>query len=78
MLEALGKTLAPEPFLSSVLLGGQALSLSGDEARCKEWLPAVASGDKLLALAYQGPKSRYDLDAPDVTARRPGARLWSA
>ena len=36
VLEALGRTLAPEPFLSTVLLGGQALALGGSDAQKKE------------------------------------------
>ncbi|MDJ0866739.1 MAG: acyl-CoA dehydrogenase [Myxococcota bacterium] len=61
VLEALGRSLAPEPFLSTVLLGGQALALGGSEAQQEAWLPGVAEGDKLLALAQQEPRSRYDL-----------------
>ena len=38
VLEALGRTLAPEPFLSTVLLGGQALRLAGSEAQQARWL----------------------------------------
>ena len=63
VLEQLGRNLAPEPFLSSVLLGGQALLLSGAEAACGEWLPKLAAGDAVLALAYQEAGSRYDLRA---------------
>ena len=39
VLEALGRTLAPEPFLSTVLLGGQAVLLGGTDAQQKAWLP---------------------------------------
>ncbi len=59
VLEALGRTLAPEPFLSSVLLGGRALLLGGSKAQQEHWLPALAAGEKLLSLAHQEPRSRY-------------------
>ena len=36
VMEAAGRTLAPEPFLSSVLLGGGALSLAGTDAQKSE------------------------------------------
>ena len=36
VLEALGRTLAPEPFLSTVLLAGQALRLGGSESQQKD------------------------------------------
>jgi acyl-CoA dehydrogenase len=61
VMEALGRTLAPEPFLSSVLLGGQALLLGGSDRQKDEWLPKLVEGEKLLALAYQEQRSRYDL-----------------
>ncbi len=52
VLEALGRTLAPEPFLSTVLLAGQALRLGGSESQQKDWLPGLIAGEKILALAY--------------------------
>jgi acyl-CoA dehydrogenase len=61
VLEALGRTLAPEPFISTVLLGGQAVLLGGSEQQQKDLLPPVCSGERLLALAYQEARSRYDV-----------------
>jgi alkylation response protein AidB-like acyl-CoA dehydrogenase len=61
VLEALGRNLAPEPFLSTVLLGAQAVALGGSEAQRRAWLPGVAAGQKLLTLAWQELGSRYDL-----------------
>ena len=72
VLEALGRVLAPEPFLSCVVLGGQALLRAGSEAQKKEWLPRLAAGDALLALAHQEKGSRYDLQRIDTRARRQG------
>ena len=61
VMEALGRTLAPEPFLSTVLLGGQAVLLGGSEQQQKAVLPELCAGTRLLALAQQEPRSRYDL-----------------
>jgi alkylation response protein AidB-like acyl-CoA dehydrogenase len=61
ILEPLGRNLAPEPFLSTVLLAGRALLLGGSEAQKEDWLPRVTAGDAFLALAYQETRSRYDL-----------------
>jgi alkylation response protein AidB-like acyl-CoA dehydrogenase len=72
VLEALGRTLAPEPFLSTVLLAGQALRLGGSEAQQKDWLPGVIAGDTILALAHQERNSRYDLAAVETTAEPDG------
>ncbi len=76
VLEALGRTLAPEPFLSSVLLGGQALLLGGSEAAKRAWLPRLTAGDANLTLAYQEARSRYDLRRV-ATRAESGGSGWS-
>jgi alkylation response protein AidB-like acyl-CoA dehydrogenase len=72
VLEALGRTLAPEPFLSSVLLGGQALLRAGDDAQRRAWLPKLVAGDALLSLAHQERQSRFELAKVAARARREG------
>jgi acyl-CoA dehydrogenase len=72
VLEALGRTLAPEPFLSTVLLAGQALAQGGSAAQQQAWLPRVAAGDAVLAFAHQEPRSRFDRHRVATTARRDG------
>jgi alkylation response protein AidB-like acyl-CoA dehydrogenase len=51
LMEELGRALACSPFFSSVCLGAGALLASGDEGAKRRFLPAVASGEKTLALA---------------------------
>ena len=53
LLEECGRSLVAEPFLSTVLLGGHALLLAGNETQCKDVLPAVCAGERILALALQ-------------------------
>ncbi|HLK10564.1 MAG TPA: acyl-CoA dehydrogenase [Candidatus Binatia bacterium] len=59
VLEELGRCLAPEPMLSMVA-GTTALLLGGDEAQRRAHLPAVVAGERLLAVGYQEPGSRFD------------------
>ena len=77
VLEELGRTLAPEPFLSTVLLAGQILAHSENGALAKEWLTKACAGDAIIAVAYQEPRSRYDLTAVETRAeaRDGGFRL---
>ncbi len=77
VLEELGKNLAPEPFLSTVLLAGQVLQIAGSEAQKKRWLEPVVQGDAFLALAQQERTSRFDLHrvATRAEARGNGFRL---
>ena len=76
VLEALGRTLAPEPFLSTVLLAGELLSRSGSDAQKQAWLPGIANGEKILTVAYQEARSRYDSNRVTTKAERQG-QSWS-
>jgi alkylation response protein AidB-like acyl-CoA dehydrogenase len=72
VMEELGRGLLPEPMLSSVLLGANALLLGGSAAQQTGHLPAVAAGDRLLAVAYQEPGSRHDTHHVETRAERAG------
>ncbi len=61
VLEALGRSLVPEPFLSTVLLAGEAISRHGDDAVRAEWLPRIVRGEAVMACAYPETTSRYAL-----------------
>jgi acyl-CoA dehydrogenase len=73
VLEELGRTLAPEPFLGTVLLGGQALLLGGSEAQQQAWLPKLCAGDAIVTLAHQEARSRYDVHHVETRAERVGS-----
>ncbi len=51
VLEELGRTLAPTPLVSTVVLGASALLLGGSDEQRQAHLPAIAAGDRILALA---------------------------
>src|SRR5262245_1046923 len=70
VLEEFGKGLMPEPWLSTVLLGGSVVWRGGSAAQCEAVLPRVIAGDLLLALAWQEPKGRYDLHQVSTRAER--------
>ena len=72
VLEAVGRNLAPEPFLSTVLLGGQLLAHTGSPEQKQAWLPGITTGEKILALAYQEARSRYDLNRVSTQAAAEG------
>ncbi len=72
VVEALGRNLAPEPFLGNVAMAGSALALGGESALRDAWLPGVIEGSKVLALAHQEPRSRYDLFAVETRAEPSG------
>ena len=72
VMEELGRGLMPEPILSTVLLGANTILLGGSDAQKREHLPAVAAGERLLALACHEPRSRYALHHVETTAARAG------
>jgi len=72
VLEALGRALAPEPFLSCVALAGEVLATEGSEAQQAKWLEPLIAGEKFVALAYQEQASRYDVRHVLATAERSG------
>jgi alkylation response protein AidB-like acyl-CoA dehydrogenase len=53
VLEETGRALVASPLLSSVVLGGSAIALGGSAAQKADVLPAIASGERLLALALE-------------------------
>jgi alkylation response protein AidB-like acyl-CoA dehydrogenase len=59
--EAMGRGLAPEPFFSTVMLAGQALSTEGSPELKEQWLGPIIEGEKVIAAAYQEKGGRYDI-----------------
>jgi alkylation response protein AidB-like acyl-CoA dehydrogenase len=72
VLEKLGTTLVPEPYLPSVVLAGMAILRGGDEAQHKELLAPMIEGKTSLALAYAERTSRHDVNAIDTKAEKSG------
>lgn len=53
VFEEVGRHLSPSPMLSSIVLSGTILQLAGSAAQQAEWLTALLSGEKRLALAVE-------------------------
>nr|MCS5635300.1 acyl-CoA dehydrogenase family protein [Myxococcota bacterium] len=51
LLEEMGRVLCPGPFVSTAVVGAQAILQGGSEAQRQRWLPPLAAGDLRLALA---------------------------
>jgi alkylation response protein AidB-like acyl-CoA dehydrogenase len=60
ILEKLGTTLVPEPYIASVILGASAIVSLGNDEQKKRWLEPLIAGDTSLALAYAEPEGRFD------------------
>ena len=60
ILEAAGRTLTPEPFVSTALCASELLLLAGNDRQKSSWLSAIARGDAIASVAEQERGSRYD------------------
>jgi alkylation response protein AidB-like acyl-CoA dehydrogenase len=69
ILEGLGRALAPEPYLASVVLAGLALARAGGAEQHERWLAPMIEGH--TAFAERG--SRHHAAAPATTAERDGS-----
>lgn len=68
VLEQCGRTLAASPLHSSALVGASALALGGSEAQKAHWLPGIADGSIIAALAAdEGPShAPYSVSATAI------------
>jgi pimeloyl-CoA dehydrogenase small subunit len=75
VMEALGRVLALEPYLATVVLGGTALRLAGNEEQKSAILPQIADGGMILAFAHGERQARYDL-TDVLTTAKPKGGAW--
>src|SRR5690554_5872742 len=59
VMQELGRGLCLEPFLESQILGGGLVQALGSEAQREALLPALASGELMLAVASEEPRTHY-------------------
>ena len=74
--QELGRVLAPEPFLTSVVLAGGVVAAAGTDEQKASVLEALASGESVLAFAHAEPGTRWTTSATAVTASGSGAE-WT-
>ncbi|MFN2377697.1 MAG: acyl-CoA dehydrogenase family protein [Candidatus Binatia bacterium] len=72
VFEECGRNLVPEPLLSTVLLGANAVLLAGSDEQKKAVLPSVADGSRTMALAWQERGSRYERTVCATRAEKKG------
>jgi alkylation response protein AidB-like acyl-CoA dehydrogenase len=72
IMEELGKVIAIEPYLQTVVIGGGALKAVGG-AQADAVIPEIIAGNVVIAFAYAEPQGRYDLANIRTTAKKDGA-----
>jgi pimeloyl-CoA dehydrogenase small subunit len=72
VMEQIGRALALEPYLATVVLAGGLIRLGGSAAMRADLLPKVGAGELILAFAHAERQSRYDLADVAAKVRRNG------
>lgn len=72
MMEELGKVIAIEPYLQTVVIGGGALKAAGGPL-ADAIVPEIIAGNAIIAFAYAEPQGRYDLANLRTSAKKDGA-----
>jgi alkylation response protein AidB-like acyl-CoA dehydrogenase len=70
LMEAFGRGLVTEPYLSTVVIGAALISECGSEEQKQAILPKVADGSLRVAFAHSERSARFDLAEVNSTARR--------
>ncbi|MDX5931689.1 acyl-CoA dehydrogenase family protein [Acidiphilium acidophilum] len=72
IMEEIGKAVALEPYLASVVFAGAVLRHGTPGALREEVIAKIAAGEAIVAVAHTERHSRYDLNDITTTARRDG------
>jgi alkylation response protein AidB-like acyl-CoA dehydrogenase len=70
--QELGRVLAPEPYLTSVVLAGGLVSAVGTPEQRSDVLGALSAGESVLAFAHDEPGAGWTSSASAVTAAQDG------
>ncbi|KRR24936.1 pimeloyl-CoA dehydrogenase small subunit [Bradyrhizobium lablabi] len=70
LMEAFGRGLVSEPYLSTVVIGASLISECGTDAQKHELLPKIADGSLILAFAHSERQARFDLSDVKTTAKK--------
>lgn len=73
LMEAFGRGLILEPFVSTVVLSGGLIADCGSEAQKAELIPPLVEGELLLAFAHTEPRAHFDLAHVEATAVSEGS-----
>ncbi len=71
VMEELGRTLTPSPFLSTAVIAASAIAHAGNEKQKSAYLPKIASGDLIATLAVDE-TSKHRPEKIALTATRSG------
>lgn len=75
LLEEMGRALLPGPFMSTVVWCGRTILAQGTEKQKQEFLPKIANGEMILALAFHEVNGGREPEDVTVKASPDGSRF---
>lgn len=75
VMEAFGRHLVVEPYLSTVVMAAQLIEIAGTQDQKQYLLPKIAGGEMRLACAFHEPRGRFDAHHVETTAHQKGS-FW--
>lgn len=72
VMQALGRHLALEPYLATIVLAGGCVALGAADWQKKILLPKIIDGSLIMAFAHAEPNARFDLGHVETRATRDG------
>ena len=70
LMEAFGRALVSEPYLSTVVIGAALVAECGSDAQKQAILPKIADGSLILAFAHSERAARFDLGKVETIATK--------
>ena len=72
LAKELGRTLCPSPCIQTVILAGGAIAAAGSDEQKQRLLPAIISGETVIAFALQEENALYDARGVSAKAAKDG------
>jgi alkylation response protein AidB-like acyl-CoA dehydrogenase len=73
LAKELGHYICPSPFLSTAVIGAEALARAGTAAQKKAFLPGIIEGETVVAFAFQEHNRDFDAGVIRLQARQEGS-----
>lgn len=72
LMRELGRHLCPTPFLSTAVIGGDAIARAGTDEQRTQYIEKIIAGELIVAFAYQEFTRSFDPGAIELEARASG------
>ncbi len=76
VMEAMGRAHVGVPYLGTSVVAATLIAGAGNRPQQEAWLPAIARGERRIALANSEPGARFDPSDVSTTARRTPEGGW--